>query len=682
MYYNPSKTTATVRDLDSLNNKVDGALADVVPADRTDWADQWTKYGFYTLYNTTTDDSGDTTTVTAATMTKIDDDESVGNEFAAYGIYAGTVTRNVTVANAGGYLMVDKTGNGTSAADVRLTVADVPVFAITERGNVTTATELSLNEVKAGDKLIYVTKSATSSDVAYIVDTSATISGNGAPAWLATLQADIVTDQNYVAAASAPVVKFYGVEDDATTATAVTTKDQDTAQYSIKVSYTTAKSNKTNQLTVTGGTYVLTDDNNGNAVVKASDLTPNQTTEQDYTLTVIGDDGNVYSYALVQVEEQNVTTLSPATISMPDGSTTPYQRIATFLNSITTVDPEATVKFAVRLSGETEYYIVTDGTVPSEINQASTDDIESLIALVTAEDGTKAVVDADVGTYYTVTLPAGVKAYYDAAHTQEAFGVPNNTTPTSTDVTFESNDTVYLETSGHATLTSDQGTTGTDTYNSTTKKTSNTVTGISANATITLASTDTTVTLTNVTGAGAVTVNKVTVNGKTVTPTTSGANTVVDAVVGDTVVFTVTAPTNYTATFTTPTSSSNDGQVYTVTQTVAAGGHTITVATVNSNPTITYGAEITTQSGNDRKLIVTHYADGVAANTTSNVAFTYTVYTAAGVAVVGGSGSSNITQGTSDCTINLGSVITTAGTYYATVVIDGHTINTVSIAIA
>jgi hypothetical protein len=152
------------------------------------------------------------------------------------------------------------------------------------------------------------------------------------------------------------------------------------------------------------------------------------------------------------------------------------QRISTFLADFEPTYGEASLVWYVKLNGE-EYVKVNPGQVPATIDQASTDDIEDLIAVVTAENGDVAGVGYDSNnTYYTVTLPDGVSAYYDAAHTTEAAPVVN------------SNDTLYLVADGDVTLANNGSALTLDNPSTVTGKTTATLSSIAANVNVTVTS--------------------------------------------------------------------------------------------------------------------------------------------------------------------------------------------------
>jgi hypothetical protein len=139
-----------------LDNVATEPATTAVPKDKTTWAGDWDSYGFYELYNTTTDEDG---VITAGSITAIPTASTT--DFNAYGIYAGIVNYTNKVNERGGYIVV----NGK-----QVKVTDVPVYTLTNEHDVNVATKAdSLADVlAAGDKVIYVMNKAKTG-VAYIV---------------------------------------------------------------------------------------------------------------------------------------------------------------------------------------------------------------------------------------------------------------------------------------------------------------------------------------------------------------------------------------------------------------------------------------------------------------------------------------------------------------------------------
>jgi hypothetical protein len=258
----------------------------------------------------------------------------------------------------------------------------------------------------------------------------------------------------------APVVTFYGVTDNAS-------KDQDNTDNKIQVSWTTATNNNANPLTVTNGTYVVRTETNGGGQVTSIKTTPNASADETYYVTVLGDDGSVAEYTLVQKAKDNTKSLSGGNITLP--TTAPYALIPDYLSTWTPGYDEATLTWAIKLKGQDAYQVFDASNVPAIIANASSENIEDIIAIVTAEDGTVDGIGVNGTTYYDVTLPDGVSAYYDAAHQYPAVG------------RVKTGDTLYLVADGDGTLAGDNTTISDSTYNSTTGKTTGTLSSIDAN---------------------------------------------------------------------------------------------------------------------------------------------------------------------------------------------------------
>ena len=166
-YFNPTRTTGDVRLLETLNNKSENAMINVIPKPETWGADKgsfgnYSGYGFYHLYNESLNDNGE------LAASKI---EAITKDFNANGIYAGTVVRVRTLGTGGDYLDVNLTGayeaDGTTLKTEASVKLENNIYSITNDtvlGSTNGYNEAKLlqynntgwSEVKAGDRVIWV----------------------------------------------------------------------------------------------------------------------------------------------------------------------------------------------------------------------------------------------------------------------------------------------------------------------------------------------------------------------------------------------------------------------------------------------------------------------------------------------------------------------------------------------
>ena len=168
-YFNPTRTTGDVRLLETLNNKSENAMINVIPKPETWGADKgsfgnYSGYGFYDLYNTELLESGELAAAKIAPITR---------DFNANGIYAGKVVRVRTLGTAGDYLDVNLTGTYEADGTTLKTEASVKlennIYSITNDTVLGSSNQEGYNEakllqynntgwseVKAGDRVIWV----------------------------------------------------------------------------------------------------------------------------------------------------------------------------------------------------------------------------------------------------------------------------------------------------------------------------------------------------------------------------------------------------------------------------------------------------------------------------------------------------------------------------------------------
>ena len=188
VYYDHSRTTGQVYLLNTLNNKSEDPMIDVVPEDADNWLNGFVGWGFYDLYNTEIGEDGNMSARRINAITE---------NFSDSGIYAGVITREVYIANGGAYIDVNLYGrfhdiNGDGIKDANeswVTDASIKlnsnIYSITSDALPTSGnfyneaeplqySETSWSEVQKGDRVMWVgsAKGTAVSDAAFIVDLS------------------------------------------------------------------------------------------------------------------------------------------------------------------------------------------------------------------------------------------------------------------------------------------------------------------------------------------------------------------------------------------------------------------------------------------------------------------------------------------------------------------------------
>ena len=178
-YYDRSRTTGQTYMLNTLNNKTEDPMIDVVP-ENVNWWGEYAGWGFYDLYNTSINEEDGT--MTARKL------EPITEDFSDNGIYAGVITREVYVANGGAYIDVNIYGgtnsDGTLATDasIRLenNIYSITADQLSTSGNIFNEAEplqysaTGWSQVLAGDRVVWVgeAKGTGVSSASFIVDLS------------------------------------------------------------------------------------------------------------------------------------------------------------------------------------------------------------------------------------------------------------------------------------------------------------------------------------------------------------------------------------------------------------------------------------------------------------------------------------------------------------------------------
>ena len=158
-YYNPSRNTDQIQAMQTLNNKSENPMITVVPNGANwDWSANGgfnSGYGFYHLYNTSLMDNGELASRNA---------EAITENFNSNKIFAGIVTRQVSVGPNGDYIDIDTDGDGVTNWSVSI---NNNVYSITTGAEVGSRwayneaaplrySNVNSSEVKAGDRVIWV----------------------------------------------------------------------------------------------------------------------------------------------------------------------------------------------------------------------------------------------------------------------------------------------------------------------------------------------------------------------------------------------------------------------------------------------------------------------------------------------------------------------------------------------
>jgi hypothetical protein len=376
-YYNTQKSTGDVRSISVLDNVATEPATTAVPKDKTTWAGDWDSYGFYELYNTTTDEDG---VITAGSITAIPTASTT--DFNAYGIYAGIVNYTNKVNERGGYIVVD---------GKQVKVTNVPVYTLTNDRGVNTATKAdSLTDVlAAGDKVIYVMNKAKTG-VAYIVKVGDYKAPTTAATGLKDLYDEIVASQT-----TDIKVTFDGTmpTNDSTTPSAITvaTSGSDVKLtgiakdgYTVTPSVTAGTGNYDELLQTVSGDWYLTNVTGSVTVTLAYEA-------ETYYITSTNTDNPELT---VKVGENNYSALTGAHVG--DVITVTYNPVAnkTYTNAVTneagavamTTNAQGTIVFTMPASNVTvtatgadlKYSVTATGFTPDQTQVTSGTKLDDL----------------------------------------------------------------------------------------------------------------------------------------------------------------------------------------------------------------------------------------------------------------------------------------------------------------
>ena len=170
-YYNTFKTSGEIKHLDTLNNKYEGTEVSVVPGGMG-WANQWSDFGFYKLYNTADAAEGE---ISASSIAKIDE------EYNEHGIFAGEIKRINKTSTRGGYIDVYTRYDRTFRAGevpvedsvVTVNVTNENLYAVASPGGngKDIAYGLTMDSLEIGDRVVFVgSKSGSRISATYLVD--------------------------------------------------------------------------------------------------------------------------------------------------------------------------------------------------------------------------------------------------------------------------------------------------------------------------------------------------------------------------------------------------------------------------------------------------------------------------------------------------------------------------------
>ncbi|MCI9432185.1 MAG: hypothetical protein HFF70_07125, partial [Oscillospiraceae bacterium] len=417
-YYTPSRTTGNVQNIDTINAKY--GLTSLIPgnkawsADQWQWGADWDGYGFYKLINETEPVDN---VMTASKITRIENNGANDRNYGKNNIHAGIVTREAYLAGNGYYIDVDMSYANAqpwlgARANTQPVIASIEItdkiYSVTtgstHQGYPYDYNEAELlryknannSQVKAGDLIVWVGEAKSSavnasgilSATNFVVDLGNPVNNadlfNKTASFLlrqdSSWKGEWINIMDEQAAGSAPVdapmVKFYGVEDNGI-------GDKNSAYNTITVSYATAsKATNANFLTVGDGKWTITPDapKSGDTISK---------TGQTWTLSIYGDDERFYTYTLVleaigsvaklESTNSNVATVDQTTgeIDVKDNNLSINQFVSYFM-------PKTGVKWTFKTAaGNT----ITDWT-------QKMDAVATIEAVVTAEDG------VTTATYY------------------------------------------------------------------------------------------------------------------------------------------------------------------------------------------------------------------------------------------------------------------------------------------
>jgi hypothetical protein len=362
-YYYTSKTSGEVQLIDTLNSTKGDEVSEVTPAGRT-WASGFTTPLFYEVRDTDSE--------------SVKDLDAINSNYNSYGIYAGVIDRINKLNTRDDYINLGSdTVNSGNSKHATLAINDVPVWYLSENSRgVVTAKSMTLTAgVNEGDRIIYV---YNGNSLAYIVDVTAsnvdelynTVTDAAGVTTNLGLWLDIWDDQN-TNHAGAPNVTFYGQS--------VTLSN---GAYTGSVTNSVAKANAALDdaaIVVTNGKIVMGDTK-----------TEYTTDAKTYTGTILGDDGKYYSFTLTQNKANSGATLTGTYVDAQDATKLNLPdpkpvRIETYLATfgLAAGSENATIEWTIKLNDDSKTYTNAD---LADINNASTDTIASLQAVVTSED--------------------------------------------------------------------------------------------------------------------------------------------------------------------------------------------------------------------------------------------------------------------------------------------------------
>ena len=223
---------------------------------------------------------------------------------------------------------------------------------------------------------------------------------------LLSLWRDIADDQGTVVPADAPVVKFYGVEDNQA-------GDTDSTVGTITVSHATAKAaTNANFLTVEGGKWTITPD-----APESTDAV--STSAQTWTLSIYGDDEQWYTYTLVldaQSELGDLISKDISKLQVSGGVAPNYAFTVLKFEDKDSLTPESVEQLLTTTRGA-DVTLVAKDALGNEIAKDQLKDAVTYEITLNLDGRTYGPIIATVagstisGTFYTLTLDAGTEVY-------------------------------------------------------------------------------------------------------------------------------------------------------------------------------------------------------------------------------------------------------------------------------